>query len=149
MQCLTTFEKHNILSKTINLLYVEQNMKIIFNALEGSYALCLMANIVQLSYIERETTLKELFYPNLTVRRIVKIFSKLSSNVQFCLKKYFSILVCTDEAIRKLPTLCCYKTVKFNALASNFRMVCTKNRSKFTRSFATCEGLWLDIFLSL
>lgn len=65
-ECLTSFEKHNILAKTINVLYVEQNMKIIFNALEGSYALCLMANIVQMSYIERETTLKELFYPNLT-----------------------------------------------------------------------------------
>lgn len=62
-----------MLEKCVNLLYVEQNMKIIFNALEGSYALCLMANIVQLSYIERETTLKSHYYPTLSVSKVISI----------------------------------------------------------------------------
>lgn len=61
------FEKHNILKRIINLLYNEQNIKIVFNALEGSYALCLLGNIVQLCHIEKETTLKEFYHPELTV----------------------------------------------------------------------------------
>lgn len=56
------------------MLGCKQNLRIVFNALEGSYALCLLANIVQLASIEREEVLKEFYYPSFTVR----IFDNLS-----------------------------------------------------------------------
>ncbi|KAK6625595.1 hypothetical protein RUM43_005894 [Polyplax serrata] len=65
-ECLCMFNKHKILQKTITLLYNEQNIKIVFNALEGNYALCLLGNFVHLCHIEQETTLKELCYPEIT-----------------------------------------------------------------------------------
>lgn len=36
-----------------------QDMRIVFNALEGSYALCLIANLVHLAYLQRETVIEE------------------------------------------------------------------------------------------
>lgn len=42
-------------------------MRIVFNTLEGSYALCLLANLVQLAYFEKETTLPDLSFPTFTV----------------------------------------------------------------------------------
>ena len=60
-------EKHKILVKTTKLLNNEQNTKIIFNALEGNYALCLLGNIIHLCYIERESTLNEFYFPEVTV----------------------------------------------------------------------------------
>ncbi|EEB13316.1 ubiquitin-protein ligase, putative [Pediculus humanus corporis] len=64
--CLCMIEKHKILVKTTKLLNNEQNTKIIFNALEGNYALCLLGNIIHLCYIERESTLNEFYFPEVT-----------------------------------------------------------------------------------
>ena len=46
------FTNNNMLKKSIEVLILEQNSRILFNALEGNYALCLLANIVNLSHIE-------------------------------------------------------------------------------------------------
>lgn len=51
----------------MELLNSEQNLRIVFNALEGSYALCLLANLIQLANIEREEVLRELCFPSFTV----------------------------------------------------------------------------------
>lgn len=77
------FNKHKILQKTITLLYNEQNIKIVFNALEGNYALCLLGNFVHLCHIEQETTLKELCYPEITVSQI---------NIKFHFEHYLNKL---------------------------------------------------------
>jgi len=42
-------------------------MRIVFNTLEGSYALCLLANLIEMGYIERNSTLKDLCFPTFTV----------------------------------------------------------------------------------
>jgi ubiquitin-protein ligase E3 B len=41
-------KQNHILAKAVNFLSQEQQLKIHFNALEGSYALCLTANLVHL-----------------------------------------------------------------------------------------------------
>jgi hypothetical protein len=42
-------------------------MRIVFNALEGNYALCLLANLIELAYIQREGALKDVAFPAFTV----------------------------------------------------------------------------------
>lgn len=42
-------------------------MRIVFNTLEGSYALCLLANLLQLAFMERDGALKDLSFPTFTV----------------------------------------------------------------------------------
>lgn len=54
-ESLNVLSSHNLLKRSIELLVLEQNARIVFNALEGNYALCLLANIVHLAHIENET----------------------------------------------------------------------------------------------
>lgn len=42
-------------------------MRIVFNTLEGSYALCLLANLVQLAHFEKDSSLLGLSFPTFTV----------------------------------------------------------------------------------
>ena len=42
-------------------------MRIVFNTLEGNYALCLLANLIHLAYIHREDVLKDVAFPTFTV----------------------------------------------------------------------------------
>ncbi|KAF5298208.1 hypothetical protein FQA39_LY02632 [Lamprigera yunnana] len=66
-ECITVFLNHAILTKALELLSSPQSMRIVFNTLEGNYALCLLANLIQLAYIEKETVLKELSFPVFTI----------------------------------------------------------------------------------
>ncbi|BFZ18278.1 hypothetical protein BsWGS_21317 [Bradybaena similaris] len=52
--CISTMITHRIFKRCLDLLACEQNAKIIFNSLEGNYALCLMANLIQLGFMEME-----------------------------------------------------------------------------------------------
>lgn len=53
--------------KCLEFLSTDQNMRIVFNTLEGNYALCLLANMIQMAHIEREHALPESFYPTFVV----------------------------------------------------------------------------------
>ncbi|KZC11880.1 Ubiquitin-protein ligase E3B [Dufourea novaeangliae] len=64
--CISTFITCNLFARSLELLNSEQNLRIVFNALEGSYALCLLANLIQLANIEREEVLRELYFPSFT-----------------------------------------------------------------------------------
>lgn len=67
LQCISSFITNNMFARSLELLNSEQNLRIVFNALEGSYALCLLANLIQLANIEREEVLRELCFPSFTV----------------------------------------------------------------------------------
>ena len=54
-------------TKSLDLLIAEQNLRIVFNTLEGNYALCLLANLIHLAYIHREDVLKDVVFPTFTV----------------------------------------------------------------------------------
>ncbi|RXG67758.1 Ubiquitin-protein ligase E3B [Armadillidium vulgare] len=60
---LRMFHSNKIFEKILEFVYEEQNLRIVFNTLEGCYALCLLANLVHLAYLERETSLPELAFP--------------------------------------------------------------------------------------
>nr|CAD7410085.1 unnamed protein product [Timema poppensis] len=65
-ECIQVFVNHNILTKSLELLNSEQNIRIVFNTLEGNYALCLVGNLVHLAYIQKDDSLKEVFFPTFT-----------------------------------------------------------------------------------
>jgi ubiquitin-protein ligase E3 B len=67
LQCIGVLVGHNLFTKSLDLLSSEQNMRIVFNTLEGNYALCLLANLIQLAYVQREDALKDLAFPTFTV----------------------------------------------------------------------------------
>ncbi|XP_059171742.1 ubiquitin-protein ligase E3B-like [Physella acuta] len=52
--CISTMVTHRIFKRCLDLLTCEQSTRIIFNSLEGNYALCLMANLIQLGFVEME-----------------------------------------------------------------------------------------------
>nr|CAD7402699.1 unnamed protein product [Timema cristinae] len=66
IECIQGFVNHNILTKSLELLNTEQNIRIVFNTLEGNYALCLVGNLVHLAYIQKDDSLKEVFFPTFT-----------------------------------------------------------------------------------
>ncbi|EEC03345.1 ubiquitin-transferase, putative [Ixodes scapularis] len=55
-ESVAVFNSHGVFRRSLDILTVEQNMRILFNALEGNYALCLLANLVHLAYLNIEVT---------------------------------------------------------------------------------------------
>ncbi|KAM7312031.1 ubiquitin-protein ligase E3B isoform X4 [Ixodes scapularis] len=53
-ESVAVFNSHGVFRRSLDILTVEQNMRILFNALEGNYALCLLANLVHLAYLNIE-----------------------------------------------------------------------------------------------
>ncbi|XP_058789046.1 ubiquitin-protein ligase E3B isoform X2 [Phymastichus coffea] len=48
------FKQHNIFNKIIDVLKLDRNLESVFDALEGNYTLCLLANLVELAQIDTE-----------------------------------------------------------------------------------------------
>ncbi|XP_066246822.1 ubiquitin-protein ligase E3B [Euwallacea similis] len=66
-ETISTLQQHKLFTRSFELLSSQQSMRIVFNTLEGSYALCLLANLIQMGYIERKLALKDLCFPTFTV----------------------------------------------------------------------------------
>ncbi|XP_045532186.1 ubiquitin-protein ligase E3B [Pieris brassicae] len=62
-ESISTFRTHALFDKSVEFLSADQNMRIVFNTLEGNYALCLLGNLIQMAHIERDHALNETFYP--------------------------------------------------------------------------------------
>ncbi|XP_012282275.1 ubiquitin-protein ligase E3B isoform X2 [Orussus abietinus] len=65
-ECNSLFSVHNLYARSLELLNSEQNLRIVFNALKGRYALCLLANLIQLANIEKDDVLRDLYFPSFT-----------------------------------------------------------------------------------
>lgn len=72
LQSIATLQHHQMFTRSLELLSSQQSMRIVFNALEGSHALCLLANLVQMAHLERHSTLPGLCFPTFTVSRPVR-----------------------------------------------------------------------------
>lgn len=66
-ESLAVFRTHSMFDKCLEFLSADQNLRIVFNTLEGNYALCLLGNLIQLAYIERDLALSETFYPTFVI----------------------------------------------------------------------------------
>lgn len=68
VQCLVVLESADFLPRALELLSGEQDMRIVFNTLEGNYALCLLANLTHLAYLQKDTSFKFVHFPVFTVK---------------------------------------------------------------------------------
>lgn len=66
-QGLHMLQSNSLFEKVVELVQTEQDLRIVFNTLEGSYALCLLANLVHLAYEESSTSLPKLAFPKFNV----------------------------------------------------------------------------------
>lgn len=64
---LQSLQSRDILQRTLNLLIQDDSMKIITNSMQGTQSLALLANIVQLFYLEPMKNAVESGYPSFTV----------------------------------------------------------------------------------
>ena len=66
-QCLTAINSHGLLARCTAHLLDQQALRIVFNTLEGNYALCLLANLVHLAYLQEPDQLASVLCPDLSV----------------------------------------------------------------------------------
>lgn len=88
-------------SRSLELLNSEQNLRIIFNALEGNYALCLLANLIQLANIERDEVLKDLYFSSFTfvVTKMLESCQQYVVAKQSNLTHWHPVLGCFAQAV--------------------------------------------------
>jgi ubiquitin-protein ligase E3 B len=60
-------------------------MRIVFNILEGNYALCLLANLIELAYVQKEDALKDVAFPTFTVSNVLQKFTAVVPLELFCI----------------------------------------------------------------
>jgi len=53
--------------RILDFLNAEQNTRIVFHTLEATFSICLLGNIIQLTQMEEEESLKNLIFPNFVV----------------------------------------------------------------------------------
>lgn len=112
LQCISSFITNNLFARSLELLNSEQNLRIVFNALEGSYALCLLANLIQLANIEKKEVLRELCFPSFTVSCVRNLFHIYRNSCKFIYNLQYSAnaLVRCDKNVRSMSTICGRKT---------------------------------------
>jgi ubiquitin-protein ligase E3 B len=62
----------------MTLLSSEQDLRILFNTLEGNYALCLLANLIHMAHIEKDGSLKGIYFPTFIVNYFTLFKSKIN-----------------------------------------------------------------------
>ncbi|XP_064107609.1 ubiquitin-protein ligase E3B-like isoform X1 [Macrobrachium nipponense] len=93
-EALQMFHKHGIFERVVEFVQTEQNLRIIFNTLEGSYALCLLANLIHLAYEERESAFPTLAFPkfNYVVTRLLEKCGEYVTTKQSSLTQWHPVL---------------------------------------------------------
>ncbi|CAB3235019.1 unnamed protein product [Arctia plantaginis] len=62
-ESILSFRSFSMFDKCLDFLSADQNMRIVFNTLEGNYALCLLANLIQLAHSERDYAQPDSYHP--------------------------------------------------------------------------------------
>lgn len=86
-ECLAAFKSHLIFDKCIEFLSADQNLRMVFNTLEGNQALCLLANLVQLASSDDRSNC-EIYFPSFVVniKHVHKYF------IVLCIKTFDMLL---------------------------------------------------------
>ncbi|XP_065343486.1 ubiquitin-protein ligase E3B [Cloeon dipterum] len=81
-ECLNQLVTNEVFKRSMVLLSTEQNLRIVFNTLEGNYALCLLANLIHMAHLEKDSSLKELYFPTFVcvVSRLLECCQKYVGN---------------------------------------------------------------------
>ncbi|KAK4297692.1 hypothetical protein Pmani_029911 [Petrolisthes manimaculis] len=91
---LQMLHSNALFEKVVELVQTEQDLRIVFNTLEGSYALCLLANLVHLAYEESSTSLPKLAFPkfNFVVKRLLEKCGEYVTTKQSSLTQWHPVL---------------------------------------------------------
>ncbi|XP_046442108.1 ubiquitin-protein ligase E3B-like [Daphnia pulex] len=63
-ESVSQFKSSALLTRILEFLNAEQNTRIVFHTLEATFSICLLGNIIQLTQMEEEESLKNLIFPN-------------------------------------------------------------------------------------
>ncbi|XP_042211547.1 ubiquitin-protein ligase E3B-like [Homarus americanus] len=93
-EALQMLRSNELFERVVEFVQTEQNLRIVFNTLEGSYALCLLANLVHLAYEEREASLPKLAFPklNFVVKRLLEKCGEYVTTKQSSLTQWHPVL---------------------------------------------------------
>ncbi|XP_014671275.1 PREDICTED: ubiquitin-protein ligase E3B-like isoform X2 [Priapulus caudatus] len=91
-ECLAVFMSNGLFKKSLELLISEQSTRIVFNSLEGNYALCLLGNIIQLADIEKEQLPTVLVEFTVVVSRLLERCQKYVVNKRSNLTHWHPVL---------------------------------------------------------
>ncbi|XP_059481924.1 ubiquitin-protein ligase E3B [Neocloeon triangulifer] len=81
-ECINQLVSNGVFKRSMTMLSSEQDLRIVFNTLEGNYALCLLANLIHMAHIEKDDSLKELYFPTFicVVSRMLECCQKYVGN---------------------------------------------------------------------
>ncbi|XP_043191371.1 ubiquitin-protein ligase E3B-like [Amphibalanus amphitrite] len=93
-ECLSAISTHGLLAKCTAHLLDQQALRIVFNTLEGNYALCLLANLVHLAYLQEPDTLASVLCPDLSLvlTRLLESLQKYVQNKRSNLSQWHPVL---------------------------------------------------------
>ncbi|XP_063448958.1 ubiquitin-protein ligase E3B-like [Mytilus trossulus] len=91
-ECLTLLVTHRLFKRSLDLLSNEQSTRIIFNTLEGNYALCLLANMVHLGFVELEGLVENTIKFMTVVIRLLENCKKYVQNKKSSLTHWHPVL---------------------------------------------------------
>ncbi|GFQ69294.1 ubiquitin-protein ligase E3B [Trichonephila clavata] len=91
-ECLTILADHDIFKHALDLLVSEQNTRILFNALEGNYALCLIANLIHLGHSDLDNLQTNLLDFINVITRIMESCQKYVVNKKSNLTHWHPVL---------------------------------------------------------
>lgn len=93
-EALKMIQNSNLFERAVEFMQSEQNLRIVFNTLEGPYALCLLANLVHMGYEERDGALKELAFPqfNFVVTKLLEKCREYVTTKQSSLTQWHPVL---------------------------------------------------------
>ncbi|KAK8739159.1 hypothetical protein OTU49_003508, partial [Cherax quadricarinatus] len=93
-EALQMFHANELFERVVEFVQTEQNLRIVFNTLEGSYSLCLLANLVHLAYEEKDRALPRLAFPkfNFVVKRLLEKCGEYVTTKQSSLTQWHPVL---------------------------------------------------------
>ncbi|KAG8189904.1 hypothetical protein JTE90_018685 [Oedothorax gibbosus] len=91
-ECLAVLSAHNIFKHSLDLLVSEQNARILFNALEGNYALCLIANLIHMAHSDLDNLQANLLDFINVITRIMESCQKYVVNKKSNLTHWHPVL---------------------------------------------------------
>lgn len=66
-QLLGQFKSNKLLPLILEFLSAEQNTRIVFHTLEATFSICLLGNVIHLTQMEDEESLKMIIFPQFVV----------------------------------------------------------------------------------
>lgn len=88
---MAQFKSNELLTRILDFLSTEQNTRIVFHTLEATFSICLLGNIIHLTQMEEENSLKNLIFPNFVVSCRIMLHVL---RIQLIKHSLFQCLVC-------------------------------------------------------